>query len=66
MKKRYGVTGGHWNSKKYLRLHNQNISRGLKEYHAQKKNTGGKSYAWVLYLLLLLWVAFWSCPYLYK
>lgn len=36
--KRYGPVGSKWNSRKYLRMHNESISRGLKAYWANKKN----------------------------
>jgi hypothetical protein len=35
--KRYGPVGSHYNSKKYLAMHNRNISEGLKRYHRHKK-----------------------------
>lgn len=36
-RKRYGPVGSSYNSKKYLAMHNQNISEGLKRYHRHKR-----------------------------
>lgn len=42
--KRYGPVGSKWNSRKYLRMHNESISRGLKAYWQRKRIM--KSYEW--------------------
>lgn len=36
-RKRYGPVGSQYNSRKYLRMHNMNISEGLKRYHRHKR-----------------------------
>lgn len=36
-RKRYGPVGSNYNSRKYLRMHNNNISEGLKRYHRHKR-----------------------------
>lgn len=56
--KRYGYAGGRWNSKKYWRMHCESISRGLKAYHARRKQIGlpdiDKSCGIAFYIMIVI------------
>lgn len=51
--KRYGPVGSKWNSRKYLRMHNESISRGLKAYYERKKKIQVERSYYVFILIVM-------------
>jgi hypothetical protein len=55
--KRYGPVGRQWNSRKYLRMHNESISRGLKSYWANRKQYNEENFEAFAVVALILFIS---------